>query len=433
MPTATNTPSRIRFAVDGWIARGNEVTLQWSVGERRFREILRFPVPVPDSAASASVLDLLCVVAAVSCAKAFAPCVVEAPGIVLTGAGRALVESAFGAGMAEFAHSTRIDDPILLDDTPFRGDAPANGLGDPYFGRPLVPVGGGRDSAVVATALLGLDPYLLSIGGSDAARRTAATLRRDLLVVERTIDPQIMELNAAGAPNGHIPITAITMLASVVAAIAVGSPVVVMANEASASNPTRTVGGRAINHQHSKSFDFELLLDAALRSVGSPTLCVSALRNATDTRIARVFAQRCTPLHSEFVSCNRAGVRDPARRSRGWCGDCAKCRSIALSLAPHMSPAQVAGIIGVDLLDDESQMQGFADLMDPERKPFECVQTVEEARAAIGALTESPQWRDHAVVRGLARLAGPAPRETREPLGSHVPTAIRDAMEEFFS
>lgn len=425
----TNSSGRVRFVAHGWIAHDNELTLHGSVEGRSFLEVFRFPFPVRTEGAASAVLDLLAIVAMVSYAKAFAPCTVEAPEFALTGAGRALVESAFGDGMAEFAHTTGIEDPIVLGDSAHRSDVRS----EVSAGRPLIPVGGGRDSAVVATALLGLDPYLLSIGGSDAARHVAATLRRDLLVVERTVDPLIIELNAAGAPNGHVPVTAITMLASTVAAIALGSPVVVMANEASASNPTRTVGGRGVNHQHSKSLAFELLLDAALRSVGSPAVCVSALRNASDTRIARVFAGHCTALHPEFVSCNRAGVRDPAQRSQRWCGNCAKCRSIALSLAPHMSPAQVTAIIGADLLDDETQLQGFADLLDADRKPFECVQTVEEARAAVGALADSPRWREHAVVRGLARLAGPAPKETHEPLGPHVPAEIRDAMEAFFS
>lgn len=437
VPTVTNTPGRAHVVVERWRARGAEVDFLCTAEGRTFRESFRFPGEVGEPVAA--VLDLLAMVAAVSYAKAFAPCIVEAPEIALTSAGRALVESAFAEGMAEFAHTTGIVDPILLGDTAHRPAAPIAPPVGESPGRPLIPVGGGRDSCVVATALDALDPILLSVGGSDAARRVASRLGSTLVVVDRTIDPAVLELNAAGAPNGHIPITAITMLASIVSAGLLGSPVVVMANEASASNPTRIVDGRAINHQHSKSLAFEMLLVAALHSIGSSVACVSALRNRTDTEIARVFAVHCTPLHAEFVSCNRAGVRDASRRSARWCGACAKCRSITLSLAPHMTPAALTAILGVDLLDDPSQVEGFADLLDEERKPFECVQTVDEARAAIGVLASSSVWSNHAVVGHLAHSSGPAPlagpaREgSHGALGDHVPLAVREAMDGIFA
>lgn len=432
--TASEWSDRTRFTVEGWEIAGRTVTLNYSGGGRTFRETYEFPVAVAIDPGTAGVLDLLAMVAAVSYAKAFAPCVVSAPALALTRAGRELVESAYGDGMAEFAHHTGIEEPVRLDAVEVREAPPGiAGAVAPAGGGVLVPIGGGRDSCVVATALAPLRPMLLSIGGSDAARRVAAASGAELVVVDRAIDAQILELNAAGAPNGHVPITAITMLASTVAAASLGAGCVVMANEASASNPTRSIGGRSINHQHSKSAVFETLLHAALGSVGSRVVCVSALRNRSDTEIARVFARRCAHLHADFVSCNRANLRDASRRSVRWCGECPKCRSICLSLAPHMDPAAVAGIFGRDLLDDDRATEGFADLCHDERKPFECVQTVAEARASLAILAGSEQWAGHRVVRALAHLAGPPVAPVAEPLGDHVPETVRRAMEEFFS
>lgn len=432
--TASEGSDRTRFTVESPEIAGRTVALNCSGGGRTFRETYEFPVAVATDPGTARVLDLLAAVAAVSYAKALAPCVVSAPGLVFTAAGRALVESAYGDGMAEFAHHTGIADPVRLDAVDVREDPPGTaGRVAAAGGGVIVPIGGGRDSCVVATALAPLHPMLLSIGGSDASRRVAAASGAELVVVDRTIDAQILEMNAAGAPNGHVPITAITMLASTVAAASLGAGCVVMANEASASYPTRSIGGRTINHQHSKSALFETLLHAALGSVGSPAVCVSALRNRSDTEIARVFARRCTHLHADFVSCNRANLRDESRRSVRWCGECPKCRSICLSLAPHMDPAAVAAIFGRDLLDDERAVEGFADLCHDERKPFECVQTVAEARASVAALAASEQWAGHRVVRALAPLAGPPVAPLAEPLGDHVPGTVRRAMEEFFS
>ncbi|MEY2966421.1 MAG: hypothetical protein RLY50_471, partial [Actinomycetota bacterium] len=319
-----------------WQVRGGTLTLEYSGAGRTFREVVTFPADLPRVDWVDRVCDVVACVASVSYAKAFAPAIVSARSIALTEAGRALVESALGEGMEEFAFQTGIHRPISFDSA--EPSSPAAAEGSSTAVRPLIPLGGGRDSAVVACALSEMRPTLMSIGGSRAARDVAAALGREIVVVDREIDPQIIELNGAGSPNGHIPITAITMLVSVLCAAALGCDAVVMANEASSSVPTRIVDGRGVNHQHSKSSAFEVSLHQMLASVGSPVGCFSALRDRDDTDISRVFAVRCSPAHRTIVSCNRAGVRDPARRSERWCGECPKCRSVFLSLAPHMRP-----------------------------------------------------------------------------------------------
>lgn len=405
--------------------------MSWAGGERVFSETVRFPGPLPAEPWVARVIDLLAMVSALSYAKALAPSTVAPGSVLLTAAGRELVVSAFGDGMAEFAHETTIESPVELAAAPTVSDLEPTG---PSEGRrPLIPLGGGRDSAVVACALDSDQTILMSIGGGEAARRVATTLGRDLVVVTREFDHQILEMNAAGAPNGHIPITAITMLVSVLCAAALGADAVVMANEASASSPTRIVDGVAVNHQHSKSHMFEVLLRDALVSVGSPVACFSVLRDRNDTDISRVFAHKCETVHGAIVSCNRAGLRDPSRRSTGWCRDCAKCRSVYLSLAPHMTPSDLASMFGTDMLADPTQTSGFADLLDEATKPFECVQTVDEARAAVSHLASSSNWSGHSVVVALADRGATRSSATPAGLGDHVPARIRAAMERFFS
>ena len=425
------TMGRSRLEVLPWSLVGSTLVMSWSSGERTFSETVRFPVPLPNEPWVGRVIDLLAAVSALSYAKALAPATIALGPLRLTAAGRALVESACGDGMAEFSHHTKIPLPVELGEAPMGSDSdrrePSGGL------RPMIPLGGGRDSAVVACALDDLDPVLMSIGGGDAARRVAAALGRDLVVVGREIDHQILEMNAAGAPNGHIPITAITMLVSVLCAAALGADAVVMANEASASSPTRIVDGVAVNHQHSKSHDFEMLLCDALASVGSTVECFSVLRDRDDTDISRVFASKCAVMHQTVVSCNKAGLRDAARRSARWCCNCAKCRSVYLSLAPHMAPQSLESMFGADLLADLAQTPGFAELLDEESKPFECVQTVDEARAAVLHLAGSSEWSAHSVVAALAQQGAPRSSATPAGLGDHVPSRIRAAMKEFFS
>jgi hypothetical protein len=147
-------------------------------------------------------------------------------------------------------------------------------------------------------------------------------------------------------------------------------------------------------------------LRAALEPVGIDYF--SALRPWGELPIAAAFAGVPRPVQQAFMSCNRAFIRDPAKRSNGWCGECPKCRSVFLSLAPFMDPAQLAEIFGRDLLADAAQSPGFLDLVDPDAKPFECVGEIDEARIAVALLAGDDRWRAHAVVRTLAAASPPA-------------------------
>jgi hypothetical protein len=381
-----------------------------TLGLHDLHERIDLPVEVPSEPGSSfsHAATLLAVAAGVSYFKAVAPeRVTFGAGIALDPAGTAAMAALYDEGLREFVHANHLPlpRPVAL---PPAGLAPAPVV-RPAAGRPLVPIGAGRDSSLLASILAevaGAHPLLLAVGDNPYAPRVAAATGLELVVARRTIDVQLLSLNAAGAMNGHVPVTAINSLVAVLVACATGCTSVLMANERSASQPTRIVGGVEINHQYSKSFAFEMLLREALRPTGVEYY--SALRPWGELPVAAAFAQRDARLHAAFMSCNRAFVRDPAKRSDGWCGNCPKCRSVYLSLAPFMSPIALTGIFGRDLLADESQRDGFLALVDPGAKPFECVGEIDEARTAVALLATDDAWRDHAVVRALAATS-PAP------------------------
>lgn len=395
-----------RFIVNGWSIDNDTVSMTYECDGVTLREILTFPVPAVPNPVVGRLLDLLSVVAGVSYAKAFAPTTVAFPTIDVSPSALDLIEHTYDHGMREFAfeNDMPLSSPFVIKDSARSIAHAAQAHDGPQ--RPLIPFGGGRDSCVVASALRHLDPTLFTVGTNEYAKNIARTIGLDHLSVTREIDPALLRMNSDGAPNGHVPVTAINSLVSVIVAELTGHTSVVMANEKSASRPTRVVDGIEINHQYSKSLEYERLMASAVRDCGSNVSYVSVLRRVPDRDISRAFALRCVSLHHGFMSCNRAMVRDSSRRSNGWCNDCAKCRGVFLSLAPFLSSASMVSMFGDDLLADAGQLEGFRALLMSDEKPFECVADVEEARESIRTLARDPEWTDHVVVRLLAQLSG---------------------------
>ncbi|MGC4896152.1 hypothetical protein [Micromonospora sp. DT31] len=375
-------------------------------GERRFTEVLTLPVPaepVDDATAAtlARVLELLHVVAGVSYYKAAAPprLLLPAP---LGAAAVELVTAVYTKGLAEYAYRNELPHVLKLrPEVPSGTVEPATPL-DNSDRRPLSAVGGGKDSIVSLEALrrAGLDPVPFSVNPNHVI--VAVNEASDLvpLAARRRLDPVLFDLNAAGARNGHIPVTAINSLIAVATAVLHGLGPVVMSNERSASDPNLTWQGHEINHQWSKGVEAEGLLRAALAEhAGLTEPYFSLLRSLSELHIARLFAG-IDRYDAVVTSCNAAfKLRDASER---WCRDCPKCRFVFLAMAPFMPRERLTGIFGGDLLADASQVPGYRELLGVDgHKPFECVGEVAESVVALSLLAQQDQWRDAPVVRAL--------------------------------
>ena len=153
------------------------------------------------------------------------------------------------------------------------------------------------------------------------------------MLVRRGFDfEQMRALGAAGAINGHIPITAVIASLALLTAALNGFTAVVLSNERSASIGNVPYDGTEINHQFSKSLPAEKLLRAAAAETSGVEI-FSVLRPASELAIARAFA-RLEQYHFVFTSCNRMFHLDPSLRATSWCGNCDKCRFVFLMLAP---------------------------------------------------------------------------------------------------
>jgi hypothetical protein len=282
-------------------------------------------------------------------------------------------------------------------------DAGADGYDERPLERVLVPVGGGKDSAVALEIVRasGVELALFSVGDAPPIARTVAVAGLPRLLARRTLDPGLRALNEAGAINGHIPITAIVSCVALLTAALNGFDAVALANERSASAGNVSWDGVEVNHQFSKGLRAERLLSAALAEIDGAPRLFSVLRPASELAIARAFA-RMISYHEAFTSCNAIFRIDPALRAASWCCDCPKCRFVFLALAPFSEPEHLREVFGRDLLDEDSQFEGFALLTATGgHKPFECVGEEQESLAAIRLLAEDGRWREHRVVRRL--------------------------------
>jgi hypothetical protein len=372
-----------------------------------FTETITFPPgPFPPPAHFHRILDLLHVVAGVSYYKVGAPPRIEAPRAVPPEAA-ALFDAVYTKGLGEYAYVNKL--PYVLEsavDVPGVA-APADPV-DNAEGRPLSAVGGGKDSIVTLEILrgAGLDPVAFSVNPNPVIHQVNAASGRPALAARRKLDPRLFELNKAGALNGHIPVTAINSLIAIATAALHGLGPVVMSNERSASDPNLIWNGHEINHQWSKGVAAEGLLRAAvIAHTGLTEPYFSLLRSLSELHIAQLYARH--PRYDDVVtSCNKAfKLHDPTAR---WCGDCPKCRFVALAMAPAMPRERLTRIFGRDLFADPAQIPGYLELLGIDaHKPFECVGEVEESLVALTMLGDDPQWRDAPVITAL-RAAVPA-------------------------
>ena len=382
-----------------------------------------FDLPLTDGPLSAEqrrrvepLLSLLHWVAGVSYFKTAAPPLLSCETGDPPPAVAALLEATYSEGLAEFAYTNAL--PALPRPAFPRGRAPVPEAEPGEPARVLVPVGGGKDSAVALEIVRrsGAELALFSVGDAEPIARTVAVAGLDHLIARRRLDPGLPALNRSGALNGHVPITAIVSCVALLTAALGGFDAVAMANERSASSANLMWDGVEVNHQFSKGLRAERLIAAALAESAGGLQIFSVLRPASELAIARAFA-RMGRYHEAFTSCNAIFRLDPRLRAASWCCDCPKCRFVFLALAPFSEPEHLRALFGADLLEQESQFEGFALLTATGgHKPFECVGEEQESIAAIRLLAEDERWREHAVVARLVAEVLPAhPPEDGDP------------------
>lgn len=250
----------------------------------------------------------------------------------------------------------------------------------------LIGLGGGKDS-LVSVELLRKQPRIATWSLNHRSqleplvRRTGSTH----YWVDRTLDALLQQLNKQDALNGHIPISAIFSCVGTIVSILTGFQDNIVSNENSASEPTLHYKGSIINHQYSKSLEYEKDFQSCLlRLFGSSIRYYSFLRPLSELYIAEIFVKLGFKKYRDvFSSCNRAYTHGQSHMF--WCGKCPKCAFVFLMLTPFLERTEIEKLWGgKNLLLDQSQEQTYRQLLGIEGiKPFDCVGEIKEARSAM--------------------------------------------------
>ena len=237
----------------------------------------------------------------------------------------------------------------------------------------LVPVGGGKDSVVSMEVLRNEAVTIYRINKDATVENVLAAAEREYKTcfVNRRLDLRILEMNKRGFLNGHIPFSAVVAFSTFISAYLQGIRYIALSNESSANEST--VVGSFVNHQYSKSYEFERDFMEYIESfLDTDIRYFSLLRPLSELQIAYLFS-KYMKYHKAFRSCN-AGSKQGI-----WCCNCPKCLFVYIILSSFLTEEEKVGIFGENLLDNPQNEKYFRELTGlDENKPFECVGTRSE-------------------------------------------------------
>jgi hypothetical protein len=244
----------------------------------------------------------------------------------------------------------------------------------------IIPIGGGKDSLVTYELLKDSfpDSYMFSMNPIKASQNILDQHPDNSIILSRVLDSKILTFNKNGYLNGHIPFSSILGFISIWLGLIYKTRYIVLSNESSANEENIIFNGLKVNHQYSKSLEFEDDFRAYIKDyITADVEYFSFLRPLDEIHIAKLFSQTKKHFHT-FLSCNVGS------RKNIWCGKCPKCMFTYIMLCNHIDNKTLFEIFGKDMLDDKELIGTFDQLSKShEVKPFECVGTYDEVNYAI--------------------------------------------------
>ena len=250
----------------------------------------------------------------------------------------------------------------------------------------LIPVGGGKDSVVSLELLKEYKDdnmcFIINPKGANIECSYVAGYEDDSIVkIKRIIDKNLIDLNSRGFLNGHTPFSSVVAFNAYLMAYLTNKKYIVLSNENSANEAT--VIGTNVNHQYSKSYEFEKdFYEFTKNNYGIDIKYFSLLRPLKEIQIAMLFS-KYTKYHKVFKSCNLGSKGSTWE----WCCKCPKCLFVYIMLAAFLNKEEMEEMFGKDLLNDVELEKDFIELIgEGETKPFECVGSISEVVYAVNKI-----------------------------------------------
>jgi len=212
--------------------------------------------------------------------------------------------------------------------------------------------------------------------------KTAAVAKLPLVIIRRQFDPFLFK---ARKLRGHKPFSGLMAILGTIYGEVAGKKYIIASNEFSADFENLELLNGRINHQYTKSSEFEYDFRQLIKKqAGGSVEYFSMLRPFYELQIMEIFL-RYPKYFQAFLSCNRGKKEDK------WCLKCPKCAFLVLAVSAIKPDAcktiwnkTSAQLLGWPPLNE--QITGMAS---DKVHLFDCIGTKEEIRLAINMLQET--------------------------------------------
>ncbi|MDP2741490.1 MAG: hypothetical protein Q8O66_02285, partial [bacterium] len=293
-------------------------------------------------------------------------------------------------GLGEFFYKNNLD-PKISPKFPFKKNIKTTSYQLEKNNKCLVALSGGKDSIVAVE--------LLKEQGFDITALFAETQKESALVnkiidktelksvkIRRILDEKVFKEHKY---NGHIPVSAVYAFLGILASVLYKYSYCVVANEYSSNFGNIKYKGEFINHQWSKSSEFENLFQDYVKNFITPDVhYFSLLRPFYEIRIVELFS-KYKKYFPYFSSCNKNFKVQNNLKNKLWCNECSKCVFVFTLLSAFLSKKELINIFKKNLYQEEKLLPLFKDILGfGKMKPFDCVGTFKEARAALSLVSK---------------------------------------------
>lgn len=327
-------------------------------------------------------------------------------------------------GLGEFFYKNNLD-PKISPKFPYSKNKKIISFPLEKNDKCLVGIGGGKDSIVSSDLLLknGFDINAFVVKTShkeETMDNIVKAIGVDNLCIERFLDEKVFQNHQY---NGHIPVSAIYAFLGVLSCVLYKYSYFIVSNEYSSNFGNITYKGETINHQWSKSFEFESLFQDYIKDVISPDVYYfSLLRSFYEIRIVKMFSKlkKYFPI---FSSCNR-NFSIHKTDNVLWCCNCAKCVFVFTLLSAFLSKKELISIFGKNLYQDETLLPLFKDILGfGKMKPFDCVGTFEESNTAFHMA--SKKFKNDFIVKSLLSKTKIYPEVLKTNISLNIPEQFK--------